>query len=48
MKDDTATLTSVGVRTNSVITLNGEKVDVKSPMLLILTRPCKVLKLSIL
>jgi hypothetical protein len=28
MKDDTATLTSAGVCTNSVITLNGEKVDV--------------------
>lgn len=28
MKDDTATLTSAGVVTNSVITLNGEKVDV--------------------
>jgi hypothetical protein len=29
MKDDTATLTSIGVRTNSIITLNGEKVDVR-------------------
>jgi hypothetical protein len=29
MKDDTATLTSAGVCTNSIITLNGEKVDVR-------------------
>ncbi|KAI7899753.1 uncharacterized protein BX663DRAFT_520314 [Cokeromyces recurvatus] len=27
MKDDAATLTSLGVRTNSIITLNGEKAD---------------------